>query len=157
MKRVMVGLLCLLTWAVLAPPVWAQDEGTADLVVTMAWAGHGSPHVRSGGTATWTVTVTNLGPATAQQVGVSAGGADQFGSFASSCGPSDHTCVLGDLAPGDSRTVTFSAKACLISEHRRVWWVTSGADSTTIDPDTSNNEASLDVRITGPFRACPVS
>ncbi len=54
---------------------------------------------------------------------------------------------------GETRAVTFAAKACLIQTgHRRVWWVTSGADSTTSDPDFSDNLASLDVRITGSFR-----
>ncbi|HEX6874987.1 MAG TPA: hypothetical protein VF165_04945 [Nocardioidaceae bacterium] len=154
MKRLIVGLVFLLAWTVMAPPTWAQDDGTADLAVTITWLGTGTPHVQAGGIATWTVTVTNLGPATAQQVEVDAGGSDQFGVFVSSCGAGE-SCVLGDLAAGDSRTVTFSANACLIQTgHRRVWWVTSSAHSTTMDPDSSNNMASLDVRITGSFGAC---
>ena len=153
MKRFFVGLVCLLAWMVMTPPVWAQDDD-ADLAVTITWTGTGTPHVQDGGIATWTATVTNLGPATAQQVEVSAGGSDQFGQFVSSCGGGD-TCNVGDLAAGDSRTVTFSAKACLNQTgHRRVWWVSSGADSATVDPNPSDNVASLDVRIIGSFRTC---
>lgn len=154
MKRLIVGLAFLLAWTVMPPPAWAQDDGTADLAVNITWAGTGTPHVQAGGIATWTVTVTNLGPATAQQVGVTAGGSDQFHQFVSSCGAGD-SCVLGDLAAGDSRTVTFSAEPCLNQiGHRRVWWVNSHASSTTMDPDLSNNVATLDVRITGSFHTC---
>ncbi|MFZ2014530.1 MAG: hypothetical protein WAV00_11955 [Nocardioides sp.] len=86
---------------------------------------------------------------------MTAGGSDQFGQFVSSCGAGGNTCVVGDLAVGETRTVTFAAKARLIQTgHRRVWWVTRGADSTTLDPDYSDNVASLDVRISGSFRTC---
>ena len=131
-------------------PVWAED-GTADLAVTIAWGRSGTPRVHDGDTATWKVTVTNLGPATAPAVDVVAGGSDQFGRVTSDCGGDDY-CALGDIPPGESRTVTFSARACLIqagdAPARRLWWV-SGAAWTSVDPDESNNRADLDVRITG--------
>jgi hypothetical protein len=96
------------------------------------------------------MTVTNLGDATAPAVEVLASGSDQFGRFTSSCG--EQLCVLGDLEPGEARTVTFSATACLIQAGdppaRRIWWVT-GSAWTARDPNPSNNTASLDVRITG--------
>ena len=69
MRRVITGLACLLAAVGTAAPAWAQD-GTPDLGVTLAWAPNGGPHVRSGDTATWVVTVTNLGDATASAVEV---------------------------------------------------------------------------------------
>ena len=153
MRRFMTGVVSLLAVAGTAWPAAAQ-EGTADLAVTLAWAANGGPHVRSGETATWTVTVTNQGDATAPATDVLASGSDQFGRFTSSCG--DQYCVLGDLEPGQTRTVTFSATACLIQAGdppaRRVWWVTASAWSAA-DPYPANNVASLDVRITGSANA----
>lgn len=149
MRRVVVGLACLLAASGAALPARAA-ESTADLAVTIAWGTGGTPHVRSGETATWDVTVTNLGTATAPAVDVVPGGSDQFGRFTSSCG--QDYCNVGDLLPGESRTVTFSATACLIqagdAPARRTWWV-NGAAWTAGDADPSNNTASLDVRITG--------
>jgi hypothetical protein len=153
-RRVIVGLVCLLALSGTTLPAWA-DEGTADLSVSIAWVTGGSPHVQDGDTAAWTLTVTNLGDATATAVDASAGGSDQFGLFTSDCGEGKvegDYCLLGDLLPGESRTVTFSATACLSgagsSPPRRTWWVTGSAWTAT-DPDLSNNTATLDVRITG--------
>jgi hypothetical protein len=149
MRRVFVGLVCLLAASGSALPVWAE-EGSADLAVTIAWGAGGTPHVRSGETATWELSVTNVGTATATAVEVVPGGSDQFGRFTSSCG--QDFCYVGDLLPGESRTVTFSATACLIqtgnAPARRMWWV-SGAAWSAADANSSNNTASLDVRITG--------
>ena len=153
MRRIVVALLSLAVWTLPWPPAGAAD-GSADLEVTIAWARPGSPHVRTGEIARWTVTVTNAGPSTAEQVEVGASGSDQFGRFTTSCG-TDGFCQVGDLAPGASRTVGFGADACLIqTEHRRVWWVTGVAYSTTPDPDPSDNRGDLDVRITGPIGPC---
>ncbi|WP_076259507.1 CARDB domain-containing protein [Intrasporangium flavum] len=149
----MTTLAALLAVVGTAWPASAED-GTPDLGVTITWGAPGGPHVRSGETATWTVTVTNLGDATAPAAEVLASGSDQFGRFTSDCG--DQFCVIGDLAPGQSRTVTFSATACLIQAGgppaRRLWWVTASAWTAT-DPNPANNVASLDVRITGSANA----
>jgi subtilase family serine protease len=149
-----LGLTCLLAVGGSTLPAWAE-EGAADLSVSIAWGSGGTPHVQNGDTATWTLTVTNLGDATASSVDVVAGGSDQFGQFTVDCGEGvieGDYCVLGDLQPGESRTVTISATAFLIgagtSPTRRTWWVT-GAAWTATDPDLSNNTATLDVRITG--------
>lgn len=156
MKRVLLAATGVLFLAVLTPPAWADTQG-ADLAVTVAWAGPGRPHLHSGDHAVWTATVTNLGPGTAQQVEVGAGGSDQFRAFGASCDPTQSSCALGDLAVGESRTVTFSAQGCLVqTESRRVWWVSSSVGSSTADPDPSNNQASVDVRLTGALGSCRV-
>lgn len=149
MRRVTVGLGCLLAATGLALPAQAE-EGTPDLAVSITWGTPGTPHVLSGETATWQLTATNLGTATAPAVEMVPGGSDQFGRFTSSCG--QDYCVVGDIPPGESRTVTFSATACLIqagsAPARRMWWVT-GAAWTAGDANPTNDTASLDVRITG--------
>ncbi|MFZ2014531.1 MAG: hypothetical protein WAV00_11960 [Nocardioides sp.] len=66
MRRVMIGPALLLTWAFFLSPAWAGAVGTADLATTITWTGPGTPHAQDGGMATWTVRVTNLGPAAAE-------------------------------------------------------------------------------------------
>lgn len=154
MRYVVAAVAWLMAWALVVPPTWAQDGDTADLSVTVQWGGPGVPHLKTGDTATWTVTVTNTGPSTAREVEVGAGGSDQFRRFASSCGEGS-SCDLGDLPVGASRSVVFSAQGCLVQTYReRVWWVTSTASSSTPDPNTSDNGVSVDVRITGRLGAC---
>jgi hypothetical protein len=153
MRRFMTGVVALAAVVGAAGPA-AALEGAPDLAVSITWGAPGGPHVRSGETATWVVTVTNQGDATATGAEVLASGSDQFGRFTSSCG--DQFCVLGDLEPGQSRSVTFSATACLIQAGdppaRRVWWVTAAAWDAA-DPYPANNVTSLDVRITGSANA----
>ena len=62
MRRFMTGVVALAAVFGAAWPA-AALEGAPDLAVSITWGAPGGPHVRSGETATWVVTVTNQGDA----------------------------------------------------------------------------------------------
>ena len=148
MRRVALALgVCVFAMTVLVPAARADSSG-ADLAVTIAWVGKGIPRVHPGDTATWTVTVRNNGPETAQQVSASFGGSDQFASFTADCGQ----CDLGSLASGASASFRFSGRLCAfgIGEVRGAF-AYAGASSVTPDPNPDNNfSGDLVTRIIGP-------
>ena len=151
MLRKLLGLLVVAASVTIAgAPVAQANPDAADLSVKIDWVGKGTPRVHSGDTATWRVTVANLGPDQAQQVSVFFGGTDQWNTFTGPCGSS--RCDLGLLASGASVTVTFSARACgLVTGESRQAWVLTSAESLTPDPNTDNNASPLFItKITGP-------
>jgi uncharacterized repeat protein (TIGR01451 family) len=107
--------------------------------------------VSRGGTLTYSILVTNLGPGTASSVQLT----DQLpeavrfvsaNTTAGTCAEADGvvTCTLGDLASGNSLTVTIDVTA------RRTGTVTNTAqvNSLSPDPDLANNTATVDTVIT---------
>ncbi len=62
---VVVAAVLPQTPAAPAAPAMAQPADGADLAVTMTWIGHGVPRAAVGETATFAITLTNLGPDTA--------------------------------------------------------------------------------------------
>ena len=149
MRRALVGLaLCAGMITVWAPAAGANPDA-ADLSVSIAWIGKGSPRVHNGDTAMWTVTVTNHGPNDAQQAELSFFGGDQWDHVVSPCGVS--FCDLGTVAAGGSVDVTLSARACafVTGESRRAS-VTASVSSATPDPDETNNSRDFVTKIIGP-------
>lgn len=125
-----------------------DDRPAADLAVTKT----DSPDpVRKGGTITYTIVVTNQGPATAASVQLT----DMLSTsvrFVSvtpavgSCSELDGTvtCTLGDIASGGSVTVTINVSA------RRTGTAinTVEVSSSSPDPDGANNTATIKTVIT---------
>lgn len=102
----------------------------------------GPAFVQNGGSVTYTITVTNNGPATAHNAVVSdAVPASITGASASpsqgSCSGS-FTCNLGDIASGSSATITIHGT---VSTGGSSVSNTASASSDNPDPDTSNNSS----------------
>lgn len=107
---------------------------------------------------TYTATITNHGPDAALLAFVSYGLPDQLNFVSVTCGgviSSDGSfCEYSILQPGQSVTSTLIATPNpSISNHERktltVFAETSFESTDTIDPDTSNNSASVTVRVIG--------
>jgi uncharacterized repeat protein (TIGR01451 family) len=136
--------------AVLATPAIPASaaDASADLATTV---GPTSGRML-GGPVTFTITVKNNGPDSAQNVVLS----DTFSGFAtfqSVSAPSGTsctappfgtrgtvTCTTGSLAPGDSVTVRVTVHAGNLG-FRDIIGDTATATSTTFDPNTANNSA----------------
>ena len=132
-----------------ADPDWAP-RGKADVVVSL---GHGAfnPATRR---LTWTITVSNAGPAPADGVVVSNTiGATTFVSASSSKGSCTApavgstgtvTCSLGTVSPGASQTaqvvVGVPARTSSFSD-------TATVTAASLDPNTGNNAASATVTL----------
>jgi len=109
--------------------------------------------VNRGTTVTFTLSVTNLGPATASSVTVTdtlpAG--LSFVSATSSQGTNANnagvvTCALGSMTNTTSATVTVQAIAAVAGS----WTNTATVSSSTVDPANSNNTASAAVFVNSP-------
>ena len=150
LRRLLSVLVVAASVMLLGAPLARANPDAADLSVKISWVGRGTPRVHSGDTATWRVTVSNLGPDQAQQVSVFFGGTDQWNTFTGPCGTS--RCDLGLLAPGASVTITFSARACgLVTGESRQARVSASVESPTPDPNTDNNATGdFITKITGP-------
>lgn len=138
----------------------ATEKATA----TKTWTGEVSsgadlsiaktgPHAFNlGWHATWTITVTNNGPGTADEVTVtdtmpdtlapsSIGGSSSAGSCTVS--GSTITCGLGSLTSGATETVSVWGR----TQHPGTITNTASVASSTSDPDTSNNTASASATV----------
>jgi uncharacterized repeat protein (TIGR01451 family) len=133
----------------------AQPTTNADLAVTMRWIGNGMPRAAVGGIATFAVTVTNLGPDTAEATVLGIGTPDQLNPISLSCS-APAACGTGlDLPSGGTVTATLVEQVCCFpkGESRQAAvsaFVNSQATEPTPDPDASNNIANVVARIVGP-------
>jgi uncharacterized repeat protein (TIGR01451 family) len=134
----------------------AQAAASADLAVTMRWIGGGTPKAQVGQTVRFAITVTNRGPDTAVATVLSTGTPDQLNFISLTCSdPAACTLPGLDLPPGATVTATLVEQVCCFPEGtsrnaavRAL--VNSQPPEPTPDPDTSNNIATVVVRIVGP-------
>ena len=143
----MLGLLAAVLLAgVSAAPAAAQ--ATADLRITKA---ADQKTIRVGETVTYTVTVTNLGPDVATGVVFGDPIPDQLNLVTSTCGTISAFCSVDTLASGESATLTILATPIpnLAQGERLITNIAFVAQSTTTDPNTSNDQASATVRVVG--------
>jgi len=128
---ILAGLL-----AVGAPAALAQSG--PDLAVTIT---PDRTTAKAGQSVTYTITVSNLGDATATDVSLSLGCSDNL-----QCGLYNST--LGNLEPGASVTVTMVAIAnpCGLSITRDAT-VVADVSSTSPDADLSNNSDRVTIRL----------
>ena len=109
---------------------------SADLEVGLAAGAATAP---AGGGVTYTITVTNGGPSTAQNVTVVAhvpGG--------------DQTATLGDLASGATAAVVVPGTIDCATTDGATIVATATVSSDTADPNAANNDASASVMVTNP-------
>jgi uncharacterized membrane protein len=139
-RRLVRAMLVTLTLAGLlavgAPAALAQSE--PDLAITI---GADRTTAKAGQSVTYTITVSNLGDATATDVSLSLGCSDNV-----QCGLYNST--LGDLEPGASVTVTMVATAnpCGLSI-TRVATVVATVSSTSPEVNLSNNSDRVTIRL----------
>ena len=137
----------LLTIATLAWPATAQD-----LRITKV-ADH--TRVRIGETITFTITVTNLGPGTATGIVFGDPLPDPLNLVSFSCSQgtviNQTFCSVASLGSGASVTATLIATPITnpAQSERRFTNTSFIAESATADPNSSNNTASVRVRIIG--------
>jgi len=154
MRRVMTTVaICMLSIGWLASTAHA-DPDSADLTVSIAWSGNGAPRAHVGQSVPYTVTATNRGPDTAQQVRIGLGLPDQLNPDSANCGTgvqqSTTECTFASLASGQSVTVSFVAVVCCLpKQESREASATATVDSATPDPNLDNNVQSRPTRIIG--------
>jgi uncharacterized repeat protein (TIGR01451 family) len=136
----------------------AQTTTSADLAVTMRWIGAGTPRARVGQTVNFAITATNRGPDTAVTTKLSIGTPDQLNPISLTCSD-PAACGSGlDLPPGATVTATLVEQVCCFPEGAprqatvSAFFYSQPPDpaEATPDPDTSNNTATVVVRIVGP-------
>ena len=155
---VVVAAVLPQTPAAPAAPAMAQPADGADLAVTMTWIGHGVPRAAVGETATFAITLTNLGPDTAVGTLLGTNEADQLNFVSLTCSdlaaciqPGTEPGPGADLAPGASVTATLVEQVCCFprGESRRAP-VGAGVAALTPDPDATNDNVTVVTRIVGP-------
>lgn len=151
MTRMMLGLLAAAVLVVGVSAAPAAAQATADLQITKA---ADQKTIRVGETVTYTVTVTNLGPDVATGVVFGDPIPDQLNLVASTCGTISAFCAVETLPSGASATLTILATPIpnLAQEERLITNAAFVAQSTTIDPNPSNDQASATVRVVGRLR-----
>src|SRR6266516_3648181 len=134
-----------------AAAAMAQPTNGADLAVTMTWIGHGVPRAAVGETATFAITLTNLGPDPAVGTLLGTNEADQLNFVSLTCSdlaaciqPGTEPGPGADLAPGASVTATLVEQVCCFprGESRRAP-VGAGVAALTPDPDLAHNGVTL--------------
>jgi len=134
----------------------AQTAASADLAVAMRWIGDGAPRAKVGEFASFAITATNRGPDTAVATVLSIGTPDQLNPISLTCSdPAACTLPGLDLPPGATVTATLVEQVCCFPKGTPRSaavnaFVNSQPPEPTPDPDTSNNIATVVVRIVGP-------
>ncbi len=148
--------------ATVAAPATAQPTATdgADLAVTMTWIGHGHgvPRAAVGETATFAITLTNLGPDSAVGTLLGTNEADQLNFVSLICSdpvaciqPGTEPGPGADLASGATVTATLVEQVCCFPKgESRTAPVSATVASLTPDPDLANNGVTLVTKIVGP-------
>jgi uncharacterized repeat protein (TIGR01451 family) len=129
----------------------AAGQESADLQISKVAS---SKTVRVGETVTYTVTLTNLGPAAAEGVVFGDPLPDQLNLVSSTCGAVSAFCTVESLPSGASATLTIVATPItnLARTERRIGNTAFIADfGTAIDPNQGNDQASATVRVVGPL------
>ena len=149
-SRLLTTLLAVLMLVgVNAAPALAQEE--ADLALTKT---ADRTTVKIGQNITFTITVTNLGPAVATNVYFGDSLPDPLNFVSASCtkGPtSGGACAVDSLGVGESATITLVATPISnpAQSERRFTNTAFIAQVDQFDPNTSNNTASLNLHIVG--------
>jgi uncharacterized repeat protein (TIGR01451 family) len=133
----------------------AQTTSSADLAITMRWVGHGTPKAKVGDLLRFDITATNRGPDTAVATVLGTGLPDQLNPVSLTCSDPAACASGADLAPGATVTATLVAQVCCFpqAESRNATvsaFVNSQPPEATPDPDTSDNTATVSVKIVGP-------
>ncbi|HEY8438232.1 MAG TPA: hypothetical protein VIK65_06415 [Candidatus Limnocylindrales bacterium] len=134
-----------------APGVFAATG--ADLSIAMS----GPTRIKSGGFYTYTITVTNHGPATATRINIMGGGTDQIDEVSTTCqdngSSSQSWCYPADLAAGASVTATYRLQVTgfVPGESRHAIVGASVGQDLEPNPDSNldNNQVQLAVFIYG--------
>ncbi|MBO9663638.1 MAG: DUF11 domain-containing protein, partial [Dokdonella sp.] len=133
--------------------VIALASDAADLAVSK----QGPPTATAGGNVVYTLSVTNLGPAAANDVTVSDPTPSGL-SFVSADAPcaSGFPCTLGTLAGG--QTATFTVTYAVAANFRGTITNTATAESSTGDPNPANNRSTATTTVGGgePVPVTPV-
>ena len=131
----------------------ASAQGTADLAITKS---ADRTHVRVGQQITYTITVTNQGPDVATDVVWGDAVPDELNLVSFTCSPGNPSgarpfCVVATLANGASATETLVAELTPLGrgEDRRVGNTSFIVSSSQTDPNSSNDQDSLSVKIIG--------
>jgi uncharacterized repeat protein (TIGR01451 family) len=132
----------------------AAAASTADLAVSMAGD---TKNPKWGGTITYSVTVTNLGPDIATGVTVAIGVSDTYANLGGACpdGSVSNRCDLGSLPPGERITVDFRVMACCPEPDQRIGVAVGSvwSDAETVDPVWANNEVRVETKLVGKARS----
>jgi uncharacterized repeat protein (TIGR01451 family) len=129
----------------------AAAAGGADLALTAAAVGTGAPKARVGETATYTITVTNLGPDASTGTYLIPLLPDAFNLVSMTC--SDATfCDApgGSLAAGSTVTATLVAVVCCFPARQSRTTEVGATVVSDNDPNLQNNVASVRTKIVGP-------
>jgi len=123
----------------------------ADLAVSTAFVGQGTPKVAVGETVTYTITLTNLGPDVSAGTFLVPQNPDAFNLDSMTCSDSTFCSAPGGaLASGATVTATIVDVVCCfpVGASRKV---SAGATAVSSnDPDLTNNTASVPTKIVGP-------
>jgi uncharacterized repeat protein (TIGR01451 family) len=128
-------------------------NANADMAITKT---HPGGTYRTGGQITWTLTATNSGPATADNVtiidtvpaGVTPGTVSATDSTSCTTAERTVTCITPQLAAGGSTTVTLTGT---ITATEGPIGNTATVSTTSVDPDTTDNQASDPETVTPTF------
>ena len=149
LRRLATGLALSV---VLLPTAPAQAVEGADLSISAAWIGYGPAKASVGQTVTYAVTLTNLGPGTADGVFVVALTPDQFNPVSLTCSDASFCSSLGAvLAPGSTVTATVVEVVCCFPKgESRTTSAGAAVLAVSADPNMENNAAPVATRIVGP-------
>ena len=129
----------------------ARATGGADVAVTAAWVGKGTPRAAVGQTITYTITLTNLGPDASSGTYLVATNPDAFNLVSMTCSVPAFCSSPGEaLASGASVTATIvDVVCCFPAGATRI--NNAGASVVTADdPNLDNNVALVRTKIVGP-------
>jgi uncharacterized repeat protein (TIGR01451 family) len=131
----------------------ANAVGGSDVAVTAAWVGQGAPRAAVGQRATYSITVTNLGPDASTGTYLVPSNPDAFNLVSMTCSDASFCSPPGGaLASGASVTATIiDVVCCFPAGADRL--VAAGATvvvAPDTDPNLDNNTALVRTKITGP-------
>jgi hypothetical protein len=151
-RPALAALLLLLATVglVAAPPASAGPGAAAGAGADMSVSLSGPRTVRLGDDITYTITGTNVGGQTATGVQLSGMVEDWFDPRAMDCrggtvSPDNvNTCDFGDVAPGETVSLTLTMTACCPERHMfQFAWVSSTND---VNPDNDSTMVKLNFR-----------
>jgi uncharacterized repeat protein (TIGR01451 family) len=154
MLRALATVVGFVLLNVVAAPAHAVESAqTADLKLTKTSTYN---TVKVGGLVTYTVTVTNRGPADATNVQFGDPMPDQLNLVYSTCGNVSATCTVALLPAGASTTLTILATPItnLAASERKISNTAFISHSDTTDPNPGNDQASDVVTVVGSLRPC---